>query len=147
MYEYCKYNTEFKFELFLVNGDKLRKCLTQFRLSSHNLRKHNSDYPLIIYELKLVGIVMNHEKIDCVSVVYYSKRCWIGVSLFTLLSFVSLFKTKTYRQNENIRSWPNENKFIKIMSSKSIANLIKISRFINESTNLRKIAIENMPVS
>ena len=38
--QYCKYKTEFKFEPYLVNivNDKLRKCLTQFRLSSHNLR-------------------------------------------------------------------------------------------------------------
>ena len=44
-------------------------------------------------------------------------------------------------------SWPNENKFIQIMSSKTITNLIKLSRYIRESTNLRKIVIENMPVS
>ena len=58
--QYCKFKTEFKFEPYLVNivNDKLRKCLT-----------HNSDYPLIKYELKLVNIVMNHEKIDYVSFV------------------------------------------------------------------------------
>ena len=37
--QYCIFKTEFKFEPYLVHisNEKLRKCLTQFRLSLHTL--------------------------------------------------------------------------------------------------------------
>ena len=102
--QYCKYKTEFKFEPYLVNivNDELRKCLTQFRLSSHNLlievgRYSNEPRANRLCKFNQNVVESKYHFLLCCPMYRYLRQKLIGSC-----------------------SWPNENKCIKIMSSKSI---------------------------
>ena len=119
---YCKFKTTFKFEEYLsfITNDNLRKQLSCFRLSSHNLAIEAGRYIGIDRQNRLCEHCNNntvaseyHFLLTCPK--YYDMR-------------IKYLPRVT---------WPTINKFVKVMSSTNRDLLFKLSKYIDESFKLR----------
>ena len=130
--QYCTYKTEFKFEPYLIYifNEKLRKCLTQFRLSSHNLDIEVGRYNNTPRENRLCKLCSQ----NVVESEYHFLLC---CSLYSSLR----------REYIGPCAWPNTRIFTTLMSTNYKKRLINLARYINEAMKSRKCALENLPVS
>lgn len=126
---YCNFKTDFKFEMYLtyLSNDHLRKQITCIRLSSH---------PLEIEVGRRNGIDRNDR---------LCKLCNMKVieSEYHFILCCPKYKALREKHLGNIR-WPNLNMFYKLMSSTNNNTLTKLSKYIKEALETRKLFLSSI---
>ena len=128
---YCKYKENFEFETYLdvVKNDRLRKILSQFRLSSHSLEIEVGRYSNIERANRICKLC-NQNTIE---------------SEYHFMLCCSQYTTIRNKYIGHI-SWPNIHTFKYLMMSKNTKRLLNVARFVNEAMDIRKNALENLIV-
>ena len=130
--QYSKYKTDFKFESYLndIVNDKLRKGVTQLRLSSHSL------------EIE-IGRYNNTPRMNRICKLCNQSAVESEFHFMLCCPLYSSLRQKFLGPS----SWPTIHKFINLMSTKSKKRIINVAHYIKEAMVLRKNTLETLFVS
>ena len=126
---YSKFKSEFKFEKYLqvVENDKLRKTLTSFRISAHNLEIEHGRYQNIPREQTLCKLC-NLKQVELEYHFLLICPCYTAL-----------------RQKYLGRSpWPSISKFVNIMDCSSNSFIQKLSKYVYFATSCRSEALDDI---
>ena len=125
---YNKYKTEFCIEQYLLNNknDKLRKQLTQFRLSAHKLAIEAGRFQNIEREQRLCTFCNQHQ---IETEFHFLRICPKNIELGKLFSI-------------NYISFPTLTRFNKIILNENAKSQLYLAKFIDKAMNVRKTIID-----
>ena len=131
LHYYAKFKSEFKFEKYLqvIENDKLRKTLTSFRVSAHNLEIERRRYQNIPREHRFCKLC----NLKQVELEYH----------FLLVCPFHAVLRQTYMYLGR-SPWPSISKFVNIMDCSSRTFIQKLSKYVYFATSRRSEAIDGI---